>query len=673
MFRSIIALTALPIVCEGFIFGRNLKANANVTAVQYTEAFHGVESANISHSFNVISQIQLQNFEFKYDSIPGRRQLGILASPAHKNLLQDGIHVYPERHVFSQDKRKIAIQNFYALDKDALFMHNVAATQVVIRKLHDTKEVVRRLEQELETAHMQIQLLQEHLEKEASAVLVEERKIAEAAVKKVELEIEKAKIQGIEERETLELKKANDLAVVDKEHTLHTQRIEFEDVQRRAQNRELVDLQEAANQRMELERRNTETILKEKQLAADKERMLLEYNATLEKAVIDAESRIKQQRMNQDIEMQQLQAQFAAEKEKVLLALQATFDNLGNGFLVLISDVEKLLNFVGTVVALAFGIYFTREGIRIGGRIIEQRLGKPSLVRETSRESGFWGWCMSWFRTPVGLESFADVVVHATLETRLLSLAKSTRNARKHGAPYRHLLLYGPPGTGKTMVAKRLAASSGMDYAIMSGGDVGPLGSDAVTELHALFRWAKTSPRGMTEPMTWNLDFVGVLIFIDEAEAFLGCRATRKTHMSEAMRNALNALLFHTGTQSKQFMLVVATNRPEDLDAAITDRMDDTLLFALPEANERIRLMHLYYKESVAALPGADTCVNVLDKFGKATEGMSGREIAKMMLYLENMAYAQDTVGVDAALVERVILDKIEEHKRKMDLRAYKD
>jgi ATPase family AAA domain-containing protein 3A/B len=41
------------------------------------------------------------------------------------------------------------------------------------------------------------------------------------------------------------------------------------------------------------------------------------------------------------------------------------------------------------------------------------------------------------------------------------------------------------------MVAQRLAAASGMDYALMSGGDVGPLGKDAVTELHALFRWAK--------------------------------------------------------------------------------------------------------------------------------------------------------------------------------------
>jgi ATPase family AAA domain-containing protein 3A/B len=43
-------------------------------------------------------------------------------------------------------------------------------------------------------------------------------------------------------------------------------------------------------------------------------------------------------------------------------------------------------------------------------------------------------------------------------------------------APYRHLLFYGPAGTGKSMVAKRLALHSGMDWCIMSGGDVGPLG-----------------------------------------------------------------------------------------------------------------------------------------------------------------------------------------------------
>lgn len=42
----------------------------------------------------------------------------------------------------------------------------------------------------------------------------------------------------------------------------------------------------------------------------------------------------------------------------------------------------------------------------------------------------------------------------------------------------------------------------------MSGGDVGPLGKDAVTQLHGLFRWAAKSPRcaiGNGNDGTWIL------------------------------------------------------------------------------------------------------------------------------------------------------------------------
>lgn len=104
----------------------------------------------------------------------------------------------------------------------------------------------------------------------------------------------------------------------------------------------------------------------------------------------------------------------------------------------------------------------------------------------------------------------------------------------------------GPPGTGKTMAAKRLARTSGMDYAILSGGDVAPLGGAAVTQLHSTFDWAERSRKGL-------------LLFIDEADAFLG---RRNDAMSEGLRGALNALLFRTGDQSRDFMVVLATNRP---------------------------------------------------------------------------------------------------------------
>ena len=72
-------------------------------------------------------------------------------------------------------------------------------------------------------------------------------------------------------------------------------------------------------------------------------------------------------------------------------------------------------------------------------------------------------------------------------------------------APFRNVLLYGPPGTGKTMFAKTLALNSGMDYAIMTGGDVAPLGKDSVTEIHKLFDWSSKSRKGL-------------VLFVDEAD-----------------------------------------------------------------------------------------------------------------------------------------------------------
>ena len=61
------------------------------------------------------------------------------------------------------------------------------------------------------------------------------------------------------------------------------------------------------------------------------------------------------------------------------------------------------------------------------------------------------------------------------------------------------------------MAAKRLARTAGLDYAIMSGGDVAPL--------HEMFDWAERSRKGL-------------LLFIDEADAFLGRRGNQMSEVS---------------------------------------------------------------------------------------------------------------------------------------------
>ena len=75
-----------------------------------------------------------------------------------------------------------------------------------------------------------------------------------------------------------------------------------------------------------------------------------------------------------------------------------------------------------------------------------------------------------------------------------------------------------------------------------------------------VFDWAQTSRKGL-------------ILFVDEADAFLRKRSSEK--ISEDLRSTLNAFLYRTGEQSDKFMLVLASNTPEQLDWAINDRLDE--------------------------------------------------------------------------------------------------
>jgi ATPase family AAA domain-containing protein 3A/B len=425
-------------------------------------------------------------------------------------------------------------------------------------------------------------------------------------------------------------------------------------------------------------RRQAEEDIQAERRRSDEHRAKLERENMRARALAEAEGRIKEGRENEDVLTRLTHVTAAEDRTTRLDVLGATFKLAGESLGAFIVDTPRVTATVVALTTLAAGVYVSREAARVAAAVVQKRLLTPALVRETSRSTGHFGLARLIMSTLGGAEplgSLADVVLRADTGARVRELATSVANARTNGAPYRNVLFYGPPGTGKTMAAKRLARSVGMEYALMSGGDVGPLGRDAVTQLHALFDWAATSKRG-------------VLLFIDEADAFLSSRS--RAAMSEDQRNALNALLYRTGEASSKFMLVLATNRPGDLDAALTDRVDESLSFGLPDLTARRRLVRLYFLEYVkgagagarrgpfgmlprhtARIPvGADVDDSVLDGVAERTLGFSGRAIAKLMLAVQGTAYGRVGGGggpavVDAKLVAEVLEWKLAEHAAK--------
>ena len=566
-------------------------------------------------------------------------------------------------------------------------------------------------------------------QRERQATLETRRVDAEAAYEKSSaLEratLENATLAGADGRARARAARADALA-----RQRHNRSLELEE--------ETVALSEAL-------RSATDEILTVQKLEDELAIEALKRAAEIARVRAEAEARAEMERLNEDVRLRAMRARAHEARERLLAAISLAFDYAARGAMALLSDDPRMLaTLVGAVVACVGGAFFAREAAVLARNLAEAYFGRPRLVRETSRIRAarfrhvchllfllFLAQPAAWARreaTRLGrallrrgrvaachaarvrdpkrreraralaarLAAAADadaaaetkaaadavaaeeagfldgVVLPADLRRRLVQLANATRNAKANRSPFRHMLLHGPPGTGKTLVAKRLAKATGLEYALMSGGDVGPLGPEGVTALHSLFRWSRTSSKG-------------VLVFIDEAEAFLASRSNGR--LTEHMRNALNAFLYQTGSPTSHFVLVLATNRASDLDEAVLDRTDEELYVGLPDLAARRHLVELYYDLYLRKLqrrggrlaavlrflggrpapldvgPGVDDAAT-LAAVAEQTEGFSGRAIEKLFVAVQSIAYGNDG-RLDAATLRSVVDHKVREHARK--------
>ncbi|XP_057456862.1 uncharacterized protein LOC130747833 [Lotus japonicus] len=518
----------------------------------------------------------------------------------------------------------------------------------------------------------------------------EETKQAEFAAKaaefnqtKAQTEMERQRMMYDEQKKLAQHQAQIKQQMIIYDDELAKKRMQAENELQRARNKELVELQELSSNRLEQARRATEEQIQALRRQTEREKAENERETIRVRAMAEAEGRAHEAKLAEDVNRRMLVDRANAEREKWVAAINTTFDHIGGGLKAILTDQNKLVVAVGGVTALAAGVYTTREGARVIWGYVDRILGQPSLIRESSRGKYPWSGTVSRAKSSLsrraGPESaskngngFGDVILHPSLNKRIEQLASATANTKAHQAPFRNMLFYGPPGTGKTMAARELARKSGLDYALMTGGDVAPLGSQAVTKIHELFDWSKKSKRGL-------------LLFIDEADAFLCER--NKTYMSEAQRSALNALLFRTGDQSKDIVLALATNRPGDLDSAVADRIDEVLEFPLPGEGERYKLLKLYLDKYISQAGSGKSGLfqnlfkgkpqkieikgltdDIIKEAAAKTGGFSGREIAKLMASVQAAVYGSENCVLDPSLFREVVDYKVAEHQQRRKL-----
>jgi archaellum biogenesis ATPase FlaH len=293
-----------------------------------------------------------------------------------------------------------------------------------------------------------------------------------------------------------------------------------------------------------------------------------------------------------------------------------------------------------------FGLYYAQRFV-----------GMPKLVRESS-DKNLWQLFVSMFASAKEAENFLnDVVLSPDIMAIINDLAKAAQETKNDGIPFRNVVLYGEPGTGKTMIAKRIARYCGMDYAILSGADFSQFeeGQD-IQQLHQLFDRAETSKKGL-------------LLFIDEAEAALRDRKDQDNR-GKAL---VDAFLARTGEKSNKFMIVLATNHPQDLDPAVLSRISKKVHVPLPDIAERVKIMQLYlnkyYVEHATVLDGEQAMLapqldeTALTTIATDLAGWSGRDLEDLIGELRYVLSSKHSRIVTQDIVKIAATEKTKQRK----------
>ena len=179
--------------------------------------------------------------------------------------------------------------------------------------------------------------------------------------------------------------------------------------------------------------------------------------------------------------------------------------------------------------------------------------------------------------------------------------------------PAKGLLLFGPPGNGKTMIARAVASECKATFFNISASS---LTSKWVGEGEKLVRALFTAARER-QP---------AIIFIDEVDSLLTERTSGEQESTRRLKTEFLVQFDGVASDpSERFLVMGATNRPQDLDEAVLRRFVKRIYVPLPTTESRNSLLQTLLRNQNHNLGEKD-----ISLLASQLEGYSGSDITAL-------------------------------------------
>jgi SpoVK/Ycf46/Vps4 family AAA+-type ATPase len=266
---------------------------------------------------------------------------------------------------------------------------------------------------------------------------------------------------------------------------------------------------------------------------------------------------------------------------------------------------------------------------RLARELNAKRAATPTATLDEAMLSAATGGMRQQGSTATAEDARWDTLVLADDTMRELKttagLLQHADTFRKRGISVpRGLLLYGPPGTGKTQIARTLANETGLRFIAASTADIkqGFVGQSG-QKVRELFDRARESAPS--------------LLFIDEIDIIASARGGGNDSFQTEIIGQLLQEMDGAKAQTQAVFVLAATNRIDQLDAALLSRLPKQIEIPLPDRDGARRILEVLLRKKPVEFDLEGGC----SELAMRANGRSGRDLRNWVESAEHRAVAR--------------------------------